>query len=196
MADSKALLDSRRILKLVRQKAYAATLATLDNAAAAVLIHLNEYRKYKHVTGNTWTSTTVGVFYKGKLVSLWSMGEQDEEPTRRTLRKGETYNLTYYYKGSPAGDSHGKAGNYRGEYGEGGQWGPTLGPWYMRRQHNAKRKTWNLVVAIPVSYAGYNPRIVETMQNIMDDLPNVIDYSIVRVEDAPSQTDAFKDVPF
>lgn len=188
---SLAIKQSARIIKLVRQKAYAATLATIEKAAQDLLNRLNEYRKYKHRTGNTWTSTTVGIFYKGKLVSLWNKGADDEPPTRKTLRRGEVYNLPYYYHGDPVGKNP-----YIGGYGQGGQWGPSLGPWFMRRQHNAKRKTWNVVVAIPVSYAGANQTIIRTLQAMMDDLPNVIDYNIVRVENAPSQTDAFKDVPF
>lgn len=188
---SLAIKQSARIIKLVRQKAYTATLATIEKAAQDLLNRLNVYRRYKHRTGNTWTSTSIGIYYKGRLVSLFNKGAEDEPPTRVTLREGEVYDLPYYYKGAPVGDHP-----YIGEYGNGKQWGPTLGPWHVRCQHSPKYKTWNLVVAIPVSYAGYNPYIVETMQKIMDDLPNVVDYNIVRVENAPSQTDMFKDVPF
>lgn len=176
-----------RIFKVVRQKAYAATLATLEKAAEDVLMRLDKYRKYKHVTGNTWTSTSIGIYYKGKLVSLFNKGAEDEQPTRVTLRKRERYNLPCYYKGAPVGKDP-----VVGEYGNGKQWGPTLGPWYLHRQHSAKYKTWNMLVVIPVSYAGYNPRIVATLQAIMDDLANVVDYNIVRVENAPSQTE----IPF
>lgn len=178
-----------RIFKVVRQKAYAATLATLEKAAEDILMLLDEYREYKHVTGNTWTSTTVGVFYKGRLVSMFNKGAEDEEPTRVTLRKGEVYDLPEYYKGGEIYvDRNGKKRPYIGQYGRGGQWGPTLGPWYVRRQHPPKYKTWNILVAIPVSYAGYNPKIVDTLQGVMDGLPNVVDCNIVRVENAPLQT--------
>lgn len=184
--------DSARIFKLVRQRAYAATLATVEKAAADVLMRLDSYRKYKHVTGNTWTSTTIGIYYKGRLVSVFNKGAEDDAPTRVSLRKREKYNLPAYYKGK----SVNKDNPYIGEEGRGGQWGPTLGPWFIHRQHSQKYKTWNMIVAIPVSYAKYNPRIVATIQAVMDDLPNVVDYSKVRVEDAPSQTNFFDDVPF
>lgn len=192
MAESDPIKDSARIIKLIRQKAYSATLATIEKAAQDVMMRLDSYRKYYNITGNAWTSTTIGIYYKGKLVSIFNKGAEDEAPTRVTLRKGETYNLPNYYKGGYLGGEK----PYKGTFGRGGQWGPSLGPWYMRRQHSQKDKTWNMVVAIPVSYAGYNPRITATLQAIMDDLPNVIDYNVVRVEDAPSQTDAFKDAPF
>lgn len=175
---------SARIFKMVRQKAYSATLATIEKAAMNVMEKLDSYRKYHHITGNAWTSTTIGIYYKGRLVSIYNKGDEDEPPTRVTLRKGEVYNLPSYYKGGYNGGEK----PYKGEYGQGGQWGPTLGPWYMHRQHSAKYKTWNMIVAIPVSYAGYNPKIVATLQAIMDDLPNVVDYNIVRVENAPSQS--------
>lgn len=185
---------SARIFKRVRQKAYSATLATLEKAAMDVMEKLESYRKYHHITGNTWTSTTIGIYYKGRLVSLFNKGAEDEEPTRVTLKKGEMYDKTYYYKGGLIG---GDEPPYRGIYGQGGQWGPSLGPWYMHRRHSPKYKTWNMIVAIPVSYAGYNPRIVATLQAIMDDLPNTVDYNVVRVEDAPSQSGIdFGDAPF
>lgn len=189
MANSMAIKDSARIMKLVRQKIYSATLATIEEAAQNVLMRLDSYRKYLHVTGNTWTSTTVGIFYKGKLVSIYNKGAEDEAPVRVTLRKGEKYFGPFYKNEWPYK-------SFTGSYGRGGQWGPSLGPWSIRRQHSPKYKTWNMVIAIPVNYAGYNPRIVDTLQNIMDDLPNVVDYSIVRVENAPSQTDMFNDAPF
>lgn len=178
---------------MVRQKAYSATLATIEKAAVDVLNKLDGYRKYHHVTGNAWTSTSVGIYYKGKLVSLFNKGDNDDPPTRVTLRKGEAYNLPSYYKGKNVGGKK----PFVGEYGKGGQWGPSLGPWFMRRQHPPKYKTWSMVVAIPVSYAGYNPTIVATLQALMDDLPNTVDYNVVRVENAPTQAKIdFGNVPF
>lgn len=188
-AKSKLLSDAQRIFKVVRQRAAAATLATLEQSARNILIKLDDYRKYQHVTGNTWTSTTVGIFYKGELKALYNKGAEDEEPTRVTLEEGERYDLVKTYKG---GESHG----YVGEHGEGGQWGPALGPQSIRDQHVAKRKTWSLVVIIPVDYAPYNPRIVETMQNIMDGLPDVLDYSIVTIDRAGAQGNLFNGLPF
>ncbi len=188
-ADSKILRDAERIFKTVRQRAVSATLATLEAAAQRILLNLDSYREYSHVTGNTWTSTTVGIFYKGELKALYNKGAEDEPPTRVTLREGERYNLPEVYEG---GESHG----YVGEEGEGGQWGPTLGPQHIRSQHVSKRNTWSLVVVIPVSYAVYNPRIVATMQNIMDGLPDVLDYSIVTINRAGAQGNLFNELPF
>lgn len=183
--------ESARIFKKVRQTVYAATLATLEKAAEEVCVRMKSFAKYHNITGNALTSTTVGVFYKGRCVSLFNVGGYNDPPTRKTLRKGEYYDLPQYYGGGDVGDSP-----YKGTYGEGGQWGPTLGPWAMRRTPSQKRKTWNLVVMVPVSYAEYNPRITGTLQSVMDKLPDIVDYNVVSVEKAPSQTDVFKDVPF
>ncbi len=181
--------EATRIFKRVRQKAVSATLATLEGSARTILSQLDSYRKYRHITGNTWTSTTVGIYYKGQLKSLFNKGADDEAPTRVTLRAGERYDLPRYYKGE-------LNKGYVGGQGRGGQWGPTLGPWHMRRHHVPKRATWCMVVMIPVSYAGYNPHIVETLQNIMDGLPEVMDCNIVTVDRAAVKSGLFDDVPF
>lgn len=176
--------DSARIFKKVRQRAYVATLQTLEQAAVDTMLKLGKFRKYEHITGNTWTSTTIGVFYKGKLVGMVNKGQTANQPTRATLRKDEYYTLPTFYGGEPNESPY---FIYKGEYGKGGQWGPTLGPWAIHRLHPPKSKTWNLVVSIPVSYAGYNPNIVMTMQGIMDGLPDIVDHNVVSVEKVPYQ---------
>lgn len=186
------LKDSARIFKLVRQRAYEATLATMENAARNALIQMRNHWKAHNITGNAWTSFTIGVFYKGQLKSAFSMAENADTPTRATLRKGEIYTLDEYYGGEPVDKDH----PYKGISGRGGQWGPTLGKWSIHRQHPSRRATWNLVFLIPVSYAEYNPHIIESMHGLMADLPGIVDYSVVTVEHAPSQTDAFKGAPF
>lgn len=177
--------DSARIFKKVRQRAFAATLQTLEQAASDTMSNLGRFQKYSDVTGNAYTSTTIGIFYKGKLVGMMNAGETADAPTRATLRKDEYYTLPTFYGG--ASNDNDSSSMYKGKYGKGGQWGPTLGPWAMHRLHPPKSKTWNFVVSIPVSYAGYNPRIVMTMQGIMDGLPDIVDHNVVTVEKAPYQ---------
>ena len=193
VAKNDLLVEAQRLFKVVRQKAASATFATIEQTALNLMSRLDSYRNYEHVTGNTWTSTTIGIFYKGELKALYNKGAEDEAPTRVTLRKGEDYDFAEVYKGE---DTAG----YEGKYGEGGQWGPTLGPEQMQHQHVAKRKTWSLVVMIPVEYANYNPRIVATMQNIMDGLPEVLNWSVVTINKEGAQSTMFNndnsDLPF
>lgn len=182
------LRASERIFKRVRQMAYSATLATLEKAANDLLAnHIKA--KFHFVTGNTINSIAVGIYYKGRCVSIISNAENtDGEPTMRTLREGQVYPLREYYDGTEPVDDEGNWAPYRGEYGKGGQWGPTLGIWRLRREHPAKRATWTMIVTIPVQYASHNDKIVKTFQGMMDDLPNVIDCNIVYIRDAPQQT--------
>lgn len=191
-AKNDILAEAQRIFKVVRQRAASATFATIEQTALNLMSRLDGYRKYQHVTGNTWTSTTIGIFYKGELKALYNKGAEDEAPMRVTLKKGEDYDLVKVYKGE-------ETVGYKGEYGEGGQWGPTLGPEQMQHQHVAKRKTWSLVVMIPVEYANYNPRIVATMQNIMDGIPEVLNWSVVTIDKEGAQSTMFNgndDLPF
>lgn len=192
MSESSPIINSARIFKVIRQKAYSATLATLEKAARDLLKHFAEEKKFFSITGNAFTSFAVGVYYKGRLVSMFSMAHGAENPTRVTLRKGEVYDKYEYYDGPITEDPEtGDLRLYRGEFGKGGQWGPTLGPWYLQRQHFSKQQTWKLVVVLPVSYAGYNSKILRTMQRLMLELPQIVDYNIVRVENAPSQSEIF-----
>lgn len=195
MANSQAIKDSARIFKLIRQKSYSATLETLKKAAKDLLNNMEVYKKYLSLTGNTFTSTSVGIYYKGALV--FHLNESDlgwEDPVRETLAEGERMNLGDAYEESPRRKEDGSYPDYRGKYGKGGQWGPSLGLYHLRRFHPPKYKTWVMAIVIPVSYAGMNKKIVKTLQTAMNALPSVVDYDIVRVEDVPVQTDAFKDV--
>lgn len=176
------LKDASRIMKKVQSRAVSATLATLSSTADSMVEKIGTYWKLRDfgVTGNAFTSVSIGVYYKGKLVYIANNGEHRDPPTRSTLRKGEEYNLPEYYDGDEVSGQP-----YKGENGRGGQYGPTLGPWYMRRQHFAKRKTWVLLIAMPVSYAEYNPGLVATMQAMHDALPSEVDYNIISVQGAP-----------
>ncbi len=176
--------DAARIMKKVQNKAVNATLATLKETAVRMIEDVGKYWKpqFLGVTGNAYTSVSAGVYYKGRLVFVANSGDYHDEPTRPSLKEGERYNLPEYYDGDEVTDE------YKGSHGKGGQWGPTLGPWYMRRQHFAKRKTWMILIAIPVSYAEFNPELVKTLQAMMDALPNEVNYNIVSVQNAPSQS--------
>lgn len=181
------IIDAARIIKKVRFKAFYATLQTMISASEKVIADVADNIKFRNVTGNAYTSISAGVYYKGQLMHVATIAQHADEPTRKTLRKGERYNLPYFYDEAHYSDSIGSRKSHRfvGKYGEGGQWGPSLGAWYLKRQHPAKRNTWEIIVTIPVSYAGYVPGVVATSQQMMDNLPNCVHDCIVRVEAAP-----------
>lgn len=173
-----------RIMKVVKSKAVSAVKATLSNTVDEMVANIDKYwrLKYKGVTGNAYTSVTAGVYYKGKLVHVANSGDGKEKPTRKSLRKRETYNLPTYYDGDEPEDKP-----FTGTEGYISWNGPKLGKSYVKSNHPAKSKTWAVLIIMPMPYASYHPGLVDTMQAMMDDLPNEIDRNIVYVQNAPSQ---------
>ena len=165
--------EEQRIIKKVRQITYQRTLELLEETALAALKDaMGLDKRYHDVTGNALTSTVIGIYHKGRLVKAFQASDSAEDPTMKTLRAGQSYPLTEYYDGTDAWfDEEGNPIKpYVGEEGRGGQWGPTLSKWYIHRLHTKAKNTWSIVVAIPVSYAQSNERIVATMQGVFDDI--------------------------
>lgn len=181
-----------KIFSKIIGQAESAMEATLKNTIDEIIKNIDNYwlgrgaLDYRGVTGNAYTSVTLGLYHKNKLVYTNWNGKHAEPPTQRSLAAGEHYKLPTFYDG----DSTEKK-PFTGKYGIGGEWGPQLAPWsiYSQRYNKGfKGNDWTVVVAIPVEYAGYNKKIVKALQNIMDDMPSVVDYKTVRVENAPQQT--------
>jgi hypothetical protein len=140
---------------------------TMINIADTLMEQIDANKKFRNITGNAYTSFTIGVFYYGKLVYVSCKGDEAKEPTMRTLRKGQVYPLLYYYDGSHADPP------YKGTVGHGGQWGPTLGPYRIKREKPKTRAAWSLMAIIPVEYASYNPNIVDTLTALKDLIPTI-----------------------
>ena len=180
-----------------------AILETMKSAADALISNIDTYwlgegaLNRLGVTGNAYTSVTIGVYQGKKLVYANWNGKHVQKPTMTSLAEGQPYPLPEYYDGNSVNEEYGP---YVGEYGSGKQWGPQAGPWAIYSQRYNKDvagKGFSMIVAIPMSYAGYNPRIVRAMIHIMDAIPSVIDQNIAKVNGGciPSTT-SFKDVPF
>ena len=177
------IVDTVQVFKKIRQVAYEKTLDLMTKAAAHTLHELMSEKQFLDVTGNALTSISIGVYYKGHLERALYGADYNEEPTRVTLKKGEVYNLPEYYDGSDArADDEGiHRKPFVGKRGRGGQWGPTLGKWHLHRFHPNVSNTWTMIAAIPVSYAGYNEHIINTMQQAYDSLAwNVKGFATVR----------------
>lgn len=173
--DSLGAVFKQVIGKRVQSTAYAKTLAIMKDFADEVIKAFKSNREFYNITGNAYTSFTVGVFYKGSLVHIASVSDDEDEPTRATLREGEAYNLLEYYDGGAAEPP------YEGKTGHGGQWGPTLGPYRVRRERGRVRDTWSVVCVCPVEYATYNKRIYDTMTQTMLDFPSLFSASVLYV---------------
>lgn len=165
------------VSKRIRQVSYEKTLALMKGVCHDILASFTFNAKFFDVTGNTITSASVGVFYKGKRVYEEYNADKMEEPTRQTLRKNEVYNLQEYYGGSVSEEKNA----YVGEYGHGGQWGPSLGKSRLSRAKSRARDTWNIVFICPVEYAPFNAKILSSVYSAYEDMPNLLNINVLYV---------------
>lgn len=162
------------VAKRIRQMRYDKTLAIMKGLCHDTLRAFNANKKFYSVTGNTITSFSVGVFYKGKLVYSAYNADDIDSPTRKTLKKGEVYNLPTYYEGGEASEHP-----YRGGEGGGGQWGPSLGRYRLQRLRSDVHDTWNIVAVCPVEYAVFNERIMKTLYETYEEFPDLFSANII-----------------
>lgn len=168
------------IMKKVQATADRAVEKMLRGAIDALISHVSDYWKLGHlgVTGNAYNSVTAGLYKGRKLVYANWNGKHVDRPTRATLAKGEAYDLPTYYDGDAVEKP------YVGEVGNGGVWGQQLGPWVLysqRYRSSFSGNDWSVVIAMPVVYAGYHPKLVKTMQAMLDAVPRLVDEHKVRV---------------
>ena len=148
-------------------------LAMMHEAATELCDSFIKYavaHKMNFITGNAYRSFTVGIYEDGKLVDI--VTTQDDDPTMKTLRKGQAYPLERYYDCTPVG---GAIGRYVGKIGSGGQWGPTLGPARIRRMRPKSRARYQMLVICPVEYAPFRDanHIHDTLCSLNDALPGI-----------------------
>ena len=110
------------IAKKVRQMAVVKMQSKMERAASLTMKAADKSRDFNDVTGNLYKSIAVGTFYKGVLQTIHHT--PGANPVRETLEKGEVFNLDKYY-GNPVSIKMSGRRPYRGEYGEGGQLGPS-----------------------------------------------------------------------
>lgn len=170
MGKSLGMQFETQVIKRVRQTMYEQTLEMMMNLCTDIVGDFMANRKFYNITGNAYTSFTVGLFYKGRLVWTNSVTDQGvPDPTMPTLRKGQVYGLGQYYEGDDVSKDH----PYKGEMGKGRQWGPTLGLYRIKQMHPRKRKTWDIIAICPVEYATANKNIFDTMNATALNLPNL-----------------------
>lgn len=165
--------------KRIRQMSYVKTFDILSGLCDDLVKSFVANKQFYSVTGNTVTSFSVGLYYKGKRVHASYAADFMENPTRKTLKKGEAYDLPIYYDGGNVTDPSGTKGPFVGSFGHGGQWGPTLGKSRISRAHSRVRDTWNIIAVCPVEYAVYNNKIFETMYNTYEEMPDLFTSQII-----------------
>lgn len=101
-----------------------------------------------HVTGNTINSYAVALFHDKKFVGFYSSYQAlKKEPMRVTLRKGERYDLPYYWGGEPNK-------GYTAPTGERNYWGQEEAEEFLGT-HFPSRNGWAYIVVAAVDYAKY-----------------------------------------
>lgn len=89
--------------------------AIAPSVASEIMEILTNDYAYHNVTGNITTGWFVGIFVRGELVfTLTSRDYLSSNPTRKTLKQGEKYNLPYYWGGKKVGKTpyEGESGRY------------------------------------------------------------------------------------
>lgn len=163
--------------KKIRLISYTKCLALMQATCDRIVMSFDNYVQFMKVTGNAYTSFTVGVYYEGKLVYYRNKGDNVEPPTMRSLRKNQVYPLDFYYDGRPVDDHP-----FRSSVGKGGQYGPTLGPWRIRREKPKTRAEWSLLIILPVEYAPVRDTIIQTMRLLRDNLPALVESEVMFVK--------------
>ena len=79
--------------KRIRQMSYVKTFDILSGLCDDLVKSFVANKKFYSVTGNTVTSFSVGLYYKGKRVHASYAADFMDNPTRKTLKKGEAYDL-------------------------------------------------------------------------------------------------------
>lgn len=115
-------------------------------------IGLVEMEGFANVTGNTRNSLAVALFHDGDFKGFYSSFDAlNHRPTRVTLRKGEAYDLDFYWDGTPV-DSLGSP--YVAPTGERNYWAQEEAQDFLQDKIPT-RKGWCYVIVAAVDYAKY-----------------------------------------
>lgn len=143
------------VQKKIRQLAVEKMQHKMEHAAEKTMQAADRMRDYNDVTGNLYRSTAIGIYYKGSLQSIhYTPGPK---PTRLTLAAGERYDLDRYYRSSFSFKDSGRR-PYKGEYGEGGEYGPSTAEDFLFYREHGRGKyhtTWQMLLVAGVDYAKF-----------------------------------------
>lgn len=117
-----------------------------------IKIGLEEMEGFADVTGNTKNSLAVAVFHDGKPKGFYSSFDAlHHAPTRVTLVRGETYDLDYYWDGTPVSAF---PRPYTAPDGEDHYWANDEAEEFLRDKAPSK-KGWCYIIVSAVEYAKY-----------------------------------------
>jgi len=118
-----------------------------ESLPALIRLALN-HAKIHSVTGNTMNSYAVALWHDRKFVGFYSSYQElHKAPTRVTLKKGETYDLPYYWGGD-------ENTGYTAPTGDRNYWGQEEAEDFMSF-HFPRKNGWAFIVVAATDYAKY-----------------------------------------
>ena len=142
-----------RIIENMRKQVDEVAEKELPKAMQHIIdIGLVEMEGFADVTGNTKNSLAVALFHDGNFKGFYSSYDAlHHAPTRVTLKKGEAYDLDYYWDGTPV-ESLGSP--YVGKTGDKNYWAQEEAQEFFEDKIPS-RKGWCYVIVVAVDYAKY-----------------------------------------
>lgn len=175
----------QRIGKAIGTRAKDKVLEIMYDSAVEMVHEFTNTREFYDVTGNLLNSFAVGIYYRGKLVNIVDADTIGRKPpTRRSLSKGERYDLDKYYSGDPVRHktpNGGTARPYVGEYGHGGQDGVSAARRSLAQRH--PEKMFALVGVVAMQYAEFvqNKKGHDVLTKLRDEMPYIFEGKIVAI---------------
>lgn len=134
--------------KRLKKKTDAMIEERLKESLPALIRLALDHAKIHSVTGNTMNSYAVALWHDRKFVGFYSSYQElHKAPTRVTLKKGETYDLPYYW-GGDANDGYTAPAGYRN------YWGQEEAEDFMSF-HFPRKNGWAFIVVAATDYAKY-----------------------------------------
>jgi len=134
--------------KRLKKKTDAMIEERLKESLPALIRLALDHAKMHSVTGNTMNSYAVALWHDGKFVGFYSSYQElHKAPTRVTLKKGETYDLPYYWGGD-------ENTGYTAPTGDHNYWGQEEAEDFMSF-HFPRKNGWAFIVVAATDYAKY-----------------------------------------
>lgn len=134
--------------KRLKKKTNAMIEERLKESLPALIRLALDHAKIHSVTGNTMNSYAVALWHDGKFVGFYSSYQElHKAPTRVTLKKGETYDLPYYWGGD-------ENTGYTAPTGDRNYWGQEEAEDFMSF-HFPRKNGWAFIVVAATDYAKY-----------------------------------------
>lgn len=134
--------------KRLKKKTDAMIEERLKESLPALIRLALDHAKMHSVTGNTMNSYAVALWHDRKFIGFYSSYQElHKAPTRVTLKKGETYDLPYYWGGD-------ENTGYTAPSGDRNYWGQEEAEDFMSF-HFPRKNGWAFIVVAATDYAKY-----------------------------------------